>query len=189
MLLALSGLLGFGAGLFSRGRVHNLLARRLRWPLIVVAALGMRELLIRSPLASSSLAPALFVLSLAAVMFWAAWHHESLPGIWLVVAGIALNLAVVLANRGYMPVAPAVAHVGPALLRQQGHFAVYVLAAPGTPLAWLGDWILLPPPLGRLFPQAYSPGDLVAAAGFAVVLFLSVRSAPKSNMPGAITSR
>lgn len=100
-----------------------------------------------------------------------------------------MNLAVVLANGGRMPVAPAAAHVGPPQLLEHGSFAQYILMGPDTRLSWLGDWILLPPPIGQLFPQAYSPGDLVSMAGFAVVLFLATRPDPKSTSSGVITTR
>ena len=42
----------------------NLLARRLRWPLLVVAAFAVKELEIHSPLGDSPAAPAVFVASL-----------------------------------------------------------------------------------------------------------------------------
>ncbi|HKA11641.1 MAG TPA: DUF5317 domain-containing protein [Candidatus Dormibacteraeota bacterium] len=189
MLLAVGGLVGLVAGLFTGGNLRNLLERRLRWPLVVIAALVTRELEIRTPLGGAAWGPAIFALSLAVLMVWAAWHHDRLPGIWLVVVGIGMNLAVVLFNGGRMPVAVAAAHLGPAQLREQGTFAQYTLAGPDTRLGWLCDWIVLPPPVGRLFPQAYSPGDLVSVAGFAVVLFLATRPDPRSTSRRVITTR
>jgi len=189
VLLALGGLVGMAAGLLTGGSLHNLLGRRLRWPLVVIAAFAIRELEIRSPLGSAAWGPAIFAASLAVLLVWAAWHHDRLPGIWLVVVGIGMNLVVVLVNGGRMPVALAAAHLGPAQLREQGTFAQYTLAGPDTRLSWLGDWIVLPPPIGWLFPQAYSPGDLVSMAGFAVVLFLATRPDPKSPRRRVITTR
>ena len=189
MLLALGGLVGLVAGLLTGGSLHNLLERRLRWPLVVIAAFVVRELEIRTPVGSAAWAPAIFATSLAVLLVWAAWHHDRLPGIWLIVVGIGMNLLVVLVNGGRMPVAPAAAHLGPAQLRDQGTFAHYALAGPDTRLGWLCDWIVLPPPIGWLLPQAYSPGDLVSMAGFAVVLFLATRAAQKKPKTGAITTR
>ena len=189
MLLAAAGLVGLVVGLLTGGSLRNLLQRRLRWPLVVIAAFVIRELEIRTPLGSAAWGPAIFALSLAVLLAWAAWHHDRLPGIWLVVVGIGMNLVVVLVNGGRMPVALAAAHLGPAQLRDQGTFAQYALAGPDTHLGWLGDWIVLPPPIGRLFPQAYSPGDLVSTAGFAVVLFLATRPDPKSTRRRVITTR
>ena len=189
MLLAAAGLVGLLLGLLTGGSLRNLLQRRLRWPLVVIAAFVIRELEIRTPLGSAAWGPAIFALSLAVLLAWAAWHHDYLPGIWLVVVGIAMNLVVVLVNGGRMPVALSAAHLGPAQLREQGTFAQYALAGPDTHLGWLGEWIVLPPPIGRLFPQAYSPGDLVSTAGFAVVLFLATRPDPKSTRRRVITTR
>lgn len=189
MLLAFGGLFGLVAGLFTGGHLRNLLERRLRWPLVVIAAFVTKELEIRTPLGSAAWGPAIFALSLAVLMGWAAWHHDRLPGMWLVIVGIGMNLVVVLCNGGRMPVAPAAAYLGPVQLREQGTFAQYAVAGPDTRLGWLGDWIVLPPPTGRLFPQAYSPGDMVSVAGFAVVLFLATRPDPRSNRRRGITTR
>ncbi|HKF17183.1 MAG TPA: DUF5317 family protein [Candidatus Dormibacteraeota bacterium] len=188
MLLALGGAIGLVAGLLTGGNLRNLLERRLRWPLVVIGALVVRELEIRTPVGSAAWGPAIFALSLALLMVWAAWHHDRLPGIWLVVLGIGMNLLVVLVNGGRMPVAVAAAHLAPAELREQGTFAQYALAGPDTRLGWLGDWIVLPPPIGWLFPQAYSPGDIVSLAGFAVVMFLATRPDSRSTRRRVITT-
>lgn len=188
MLLAAGGLVGLVVGLLTGGDLRNLLQRRLRWPLVVIAAFVIRELEVRTPLGSAAWGPAIFALSLAVLLAWAAWHHDRLPGIWLVVVGIGMNLLVVMVNGGRMPVALAAAHLGPAQLRDQGTFAQYALAGPDTHLGWLGDWIVLPPPIGLLFPQAYSPGDMVSVVGFAVVFFLATRP-PRSARRRAITTR
>lgn len=189
MLLLVGALVGLVAGLLTGGSVHNLLARRLRWPLVVVAAFVVRELEIRSPLGSTDLAPPLFVLSLLVLIAWTLWHRHELPGIWLVTSGMTLNLLVVLANTGHMPVAAAAAHLGPRQLQDQGVWAEYVLMGPGTRLGWLGDWLLLPWPVSRVFPQAYSPGDMVSLAGLGVVLFFGTRPRQLRETQGAITTR
>ncbi len=189
MLLALGGLLGLVVGLLTGGRVRSLLELRLRWPLVVIGALVARELEIRTPLAGATVAPALFALTLAVLLAWAAWHHDRLPGIWLVVFGIGLNLLVVLVNGAHMPVAPAAAYLGPSQLREHGSFAQYQLAGPSTHLAWLGDWIFLPGPVGRLFSQAYSPGDLVSLVGLGVVLCMATRTPKSGTAANAITTR
>ena len=188
MLLIAGAVAGLIAGLSTGGSIHNLLGRRLRWPLVVVAAFIVKELEIRTPLGGAALGPAIFALSMVVLLAWAAWHHDRLPGIWLVAVGIGMNLVAVLANSGHMPVAPGAAHFGPAQLREHGTFAQYVLAGPDTRLGWLGDWIVLPGPIGRLLPQAYSPGDLVSTMGLVVVLFLTTRRLPKRTQTRAITT-
>src|SRR6266700_3463174 len=59
LLLIVSALLGLLAGLVTGGSLRHLLARRLRWPLVVIAAFVVKELLIRSRLAAWPGAPAL----------------------------------------------------------------------------------------------------------------------------------
>ncbi len=188
MLLAAAAALGLIAGLLTGGRLDNLLARRLRWPLIVIAAFLVKELELRSPLGTSPAGPAVYVLSLLVLIAWTVWHRSELPGIWLVAVGMSMNAIAALANGGRIPVVAAAAHLGPPQLRQQGSWAVYTLMGPGTRLDWLGDWIMFPGPIGRLFPQAYSPGDMLSMAGLTIVLFLATR--PRAaRSPEAITTR
>jgi len=175
VLLLVGATLGLVAGLLSGGGVNHLLARRLRWPLVVVAAFLVKELELRSPLGTSGAGPVAFVLSLVVLIAWAVWHRDVLRGILLLAAGITMNLVVTLANGGRMPVAAAAASLGPPQLRTQGFWAEYALMGAGTHLAWLGDWIVFPWPLSRVFPQAYSPGDMVSLVGLTCVLFLATR--------------
>lgn len=189
MLLLIGAAVGLALGLLTGGSFQNLLSRRLRWPLLVVAAFVVRELEIRTPLADSPLTPVAFVLSLVVLIGWTLWHRHELPGIWLVSVGMAMNLAVALANGAHMPVVDSAAHLGPPQLHDNGSWAEYVLMGPDTRLGWLGDWIMLPGPIGRLFPQAYSPGDLVSLVGLGVVLFLATRPRRPVAAPGAITTR
>ena len=189
MLIVIGALLGFVAGLLTGGSARNLLALRLRWPLVVIGAFVIRELEIRTALATSRLAPLVFVISLLALIAWAVWHRDRLPGIWLVAVGMTLNLVVVLANGGRMPVVVAAAHLGPPELRERGVWAEYAIMGPHTRLAWLGDWILLPQPIGRILPQAYSAGDLVSLVGLALVMFLATRPRRVTPVPKAITTR
>jgi hypothetical protein len=169
--------LGLLAGLVSGGKLRPLIDLRLRWPLVVIAALLVRELGLRGLLGPSVLAPLLFTASLGALVLWTLWHRATLRGAWLLALGITMNLAVVLANGGRMPVAVGAARSASSPLARHGVWGQYTAADPDTRLAWLGDWITMPSPLGRLLPEVYSPGDLVAAAGLAVVLFLATRPA------------
>lgn len=189
MLLIAGAALGLAAGLLTGGSLGNLLSRRLRWPLVVVAAFLVKELEFRSPLGTSPLGPPVFALSLAVLIAWTVWHRNELPGVLLVSLGMTMNLVVTLANGGHMPVAPEAAYLGPPQLRDQGTWAEYALMGHGTRLGWLGDWILFPGPLGRVFPQAYSPGDMVSLAGLTAVLFLATRPRRVSEARRAITTR
>jgi hypothetical protein len=189
MLLLVGAALGLVGGLLTGGSLGNLLTRRLRWPLLVIAAFLVKELEFRSPLGQSPFGPPVFALSLAVLIAWSIWHRDELPGVLLVTAGMAMNLAATLANGAHMPVSVLAATQGPPQLRQQGTWAEYTLAGSGTHLSWLGDWILFPGLAGRVFPQAYSPGDLVSTVGLATVLFLATRPRATSHTAEAITTR
>lgn len=176
MLLIMCGLAGLFAGLAAGGKLARLTEVRFRWPLLVVVAYVVKEVgVFWPPLARSAVAPWLYVVALAALVAWTLWHRDVLPGIEVVALGMAMNLLVVLVNLGHMPVSRALADRGPRELIEKGVLGQYILAGNGTRLDFLGDWIELPGSLGRLLPQAYSPGDLVAALGMAITLFLAVR--------------
>ncbi len=186
MFILLGGLLGLLAGLATGGSFSRLAQLRLRWPWIVVLALVIKEAGVFSPLARSALGPWLFAASLVVLIAWTAWHRQVLRGVLVVSAGMALNLLVVLANLGHMPVAERLAHRGVFDLTKQHQIGQYVLAGPDTHLNWLGDWIGLPGGLGKVFPEAYSPGDLLSYLGIVIVMFLATRSGPVQNArPGA----
>jgi len=169
---AVAGLL---AGLATGGSLRHLLQLRLRWPLVVVAALAVRLLGVLGPLATSPLTPLLFAVSLVALLAWSLWHREVLRGSPLIALGLAINLAVVLANGGRMPISRAGAGAASSALVRRGVWGQYTLAGPGTHLQWLEDWILFPPPVGRVVREVYSPGDLVVCLGLGLALFFATR--------------
>jgi hypothetical protein len=100
-----------------------------------------------------------------------AWTNRKLAGMWLLILGLALNLLVIIANGGYMPISPATAgHLVPAAvvnsmeLGSRFGFGKDVLLLPeSTHLVWLSDRFLLPEWLGH--PVAFSLGDICVAIG------------------------
>lgn len=101
----------------------------------------------------------------------ALYLNRRLPWLPLLLGGTLLNLVVVAANGGRMPVFPQAMelvgkHEGLATLIA-GLDPVHVVVTRDTVLPWLGDWIPVPFP-----PTAVaSPGDVFVAAG--VILFLN----------------
>jgi hypothetical protein len=164
LLLLVPLLLGLLIGVSTGGKLGNLAYVRLRWPWFVLAVLVIREAVLIPPLNRIDGVQYIYAAALAGLVAWTAWHIKPLPGAWVVCAGAAMNLVVVLANGARMPVTPELAGV----LVRQGHIGQYVLMGPGTNLNWLADWIVFPWPVRG----AYSPGDLVIAVGIGVVVLL-----------------
>ena len=99
---------------------------------------------------------------------WTNWHWRVIRGIWLVSIGASLNVLVIAANGARMPVAPELAG---RILLHRGTIGQYTVMGGSTNLNLLGDWIRLYP-----VPEAYSVGDVLVAAGLAIVVFLAVRN-------------
>lgn len=113
-----------------------------------------------------------------AVIGWAGWA----PPLWVAVAlcgvGLAANLAAM--RHGRMPVSPAVGLAGLAGLRRaHGH----ALAGSGWVPRWLGDNLVLH--FGPAAGLAYSPGDVLLAAGVALAVAaaaIAQRAAPEGGI-------
>jgi hypothetical protein len=169
--------LGVIVGLAVRGSLEKFARLRFRWPWLVVAALVVREATVLTPLRNVDGIQLVYSASLAALVAWTVWHIKRVRGLWLVAIGSTLNLVVIAANGGRMPVAAELA----GSLVQRGHLGQYTLMGSGTRLNWLADWIALPGPVRF---EAYSPGDLVVAVGIAVVIVLAMRSRTGSPETG-----
>jgi hypothetical protein len=157
---------GLVIGVAAGGSIGNLANLRFRWPWFVLVVLVIREAVQLTPLNRIDGVQYVYAAALAALVAWTALHVKRLAGVWLVTAGAALNLVVILANGARMPVAPELAGV----LVQRGHVGQYVLMGPTTNLNWLADWIGFPWPV----KGAYSPGDLLIALGIGVVVILAL---------------
>jgi len=155
---------GLVFGLITGGRITNLARVRFRWPWLVVGAVVVREAVLLTPLNRIEGAQYVYVLALAAVVAWTIAHFGRLPGVWLITAGAALNLVVIAANGGRMPVASELA----GSLARHGNLGQYTVMSSATHLNALADWIWLYP-----VPEAYSPGDVLIALGLAIAVFVS----------------
>jgi hypothetical protein len=164
--------LGLIVGFATHGTLDNLGRLHFRWPWLVVAVLAVRAAAVLTPLRGVEGVQYLYVAALVALVAWALWHVKRVACIWLVASGSVLNLVVIAANGGRMPVAPELA----ASLVQRGHAGQYVVMSSGTHLNWLADWISLREIVGWGPLEAYSPGDLIVALGIAAVVAMAMRS-------------
>ena len=159
--------LGIVLGMLTGGRIENLARLQFRWPLLVLAALIVREAILLTPLNAVNGAQYVYLLGLVVIVGWTVWHWRRLRGIWLVTLGGALNVIVIAANGARMPVAPESA----GSLNSRGTYGQYTLMGSHTNLNFLGDWIRLYP-----LPGVLSVGDVLIALGLAIVVFLAVRN-------------
>lgn len=105
------------------------------------------------------------------------WLNRTVAGFWLVTLGITLNLLVMFANSGHMPISPAAfqqmsghdVSAGTSLLFSKDRVVEDAAAA----LPWLGDRLLLPGPLARV--AVWSVGDLLLLLGTGQLLWVTMK--------------
>ena len=158
--------IGLGVGLAAGGRLRNLSHRTFRaWPLLV-AGVGLQVIARLS--GDHAAGTGLLILSVGLLLAFAV-ANLSTVGMWLVAAGLGLNLAVI-ALSGGMPVRPsALVAAGLAEPGRAGAVALsgrHHLERPSDRLAPLGDVIPLAP-----LREVVSFGDLFMAVGTANVAF------------------
>lgn len=163
-------------GYLLRGKLSNLAHLEWRWPLLFVFGMFWQRLPFLLAARWPVLVPALpwlymssYVLLLVAVAV--NWHE---PAFRLVGAGLLLNLLVIAANGGHMPVSPeAVARAGlPPLPEDPADYVStpHVRMTAYTKLWFLGD--IVPVSIPYRPARVVSIGDVLLAAG---ILWLVVR--------------
>jgi hypothetical protein len=157
-------------------------AFRLWWivPLIaVVQSLVIRHMHSTSRLSLWHLRPLTMVFSYL-VLWVVVFLNRHLPGMWIALAGVTLNLIPIAANGGYMPITPrALALIGAGDAAYELSSASVVLGSkdillwPDEAHFWmLGDVFVIPEPFP--WPTAMSVGDVVLAVG---IFFFILRTA------------
>ncbi|MFA4931291.1 MAG: DUF5317 domain-containing protein [Caldisericia bacterium] len=134
-------------------------------------------------LVGEALVAVIYVVTLCVLAAFLVTNRRVL-GVPILLAGLMLNMLVISANAGRMPVSvaalDAAGRVEEAdLLRLRGAAANCVLMNDSTRLNMLGDNIVIR--LGGPVGSAYSVGDLVALAGEAVVVFGVLRTKPAGH--------
>ena len=182
MLRLLTIILVIAVALLRGGSLRNLATVKLRWlPLVIVGF--VLQLLIFTPFASSPLIAfatlPIYVLSLALLAIWVAANWR-IPGMTLIAIGLALNVIVIAANGGHMPVFPDSA-------RLAGQYDMLVAESPRTSkhlpmekdqvrLWLLSDIIAIPQ--GVPGASVLSVGDLVLTVGIAILCYSTILRAP-----------
>ena len=189
MILVLAVLVSFLIGVIrTRGHVGGLARLRLRSTGLVFVALVLQIPLLRSPAESVerpfSLASTLFLLSYPLLLIFV-WRNRRLVGSWMLGLGVILNLLVIAANGGFMPVSPdTLARLNPGASPDQWetsyhrHRSKEIILTKSETFFWeLSDIFVLPPPFP--LPAAFSIGDMFIAGG----AFLFLQKAMGNGSP------
>ncbi len=172
MVLLYFVLAALAVGLLTGGRLARLGSVHIEWAGLAIGGLLVQAILFSPPVAATvgRAGPLLYVGSTLAVLV-ALLRNARQPGLWLLAVGALLNLIVILANGGFMPVSPgALAALGSSAPQAYSNVAT---ASTGTALAWLGDVFVVPPPIP--FANAISPGDVLIGLGAAWFLVATLR--------------
>lgn len=172
LLSALAAGLVVGAGIaWARKRPWTLPRLRSVWLVVVAAvpqALAFYLPATRTRIPEAAAAAGLVGSQILLLAF--CWINRQVPGIWLLALGTGLNLMVIAANGGFMPISPQTAsRLVPAEalagLEIGSRFGIkdVLLLPEETRLVWLSDRFL--PPEGFFYQVAFSLGDLGIAAG------------------------
>jgi hypothetical protein len=146
-------------GLATGGSLRGLSTDRIRWGYLAFAGVAAQFIVL-----GGAWGYALLILSFILLIAFAAANIK-LPGFALVVLGLALNAAVIVANHG-MPVSASALRASNQAdtlpeLQQDRDGAKHVLADEDTTLRYLGDVI----PIGAPLNQVVSIGDVAAYVG------------------------
>lgn len=176
------------------GRLARLAEIKLRYGWVALVALGVQLVIVyaRLPEGEGLWWPriALLIVSYALLLLMVVLNRR-LPGMWIIGVGLLLNLTAMLANGGWMPVAPeALERAGlshlvrvaePGSVPEPGARVVgskdIVLSHEEARVWMLGDVFVLPPPIGVV----YSVGDVLLAVG-AFIFFQATLCTPRPVM-------
>ncbi len=191
MFLLASVVVGLSAGLLRAWITHRPLRSddiRFSW-LILIAFLPQLFFFVLPTKAAlpDSLAPAALIASQVGLLLFVILNFK-IPGFWLLIIGLGLNLIVILCNGGLMPISPATATTifpnapaGAMVLGERlGTGKDILLAVEQTRLWVLSDRFLIP--YGQGYFVAFSLGDLFVTSGIVWVLW-GMGAARKPNQP------
>ncbi len=193
MILVLALFLALLVAVLTGGKLRRLANLPLRAPWLALIGFGLQIAIIYEPETTArgwlSLHTITLIFSYLLLLAFV-WMNRRLPGMPIIALGLLMNLTVMLANGGYMPITPeAVQRVGHEYELQStepGARLKYtkdiLLPREQTRLWFLSDIFVLPPPFP--IPTVFSPGDAVLALGVWVLILAASRS-PRWDSPPA----
>ena len=178
-VVVLSVCLGYLFG----GRLDRLEALRPRWWGLVILGLGIQFIPLPNGATGTDLVIRTAVLALSySLLLTFALVNVRMPGMFLVVIGLACNMTVIVANGGMPASAQALIDSGQedvvAYVREQGADKHHLLTDDDR-LTFLADVIAVPQPIG----QAVSVGDILVYAGLTWLIVAVMRGWTPSARP------
>lgn len=180
MILAVAVALGLLVSLmrYRTKAIDRIAALPLRSAWLALLALVLQFPLLRAPFGETqqvALQQALFLISHLLLLVFV-WRNRGMVAVQIIGLGVVWNLAAILANSGFMPIAPeTLVQINPGSTLEQwpaglhyGYSKDIILARPETNLWLLSDILVLPPPFP--WPTAFSLGDLLLVTGIGVLL-------------------
>jgi hypothetical protein len=178
-VVLLSVFLGYAFG----GRLHRLESLRLRWWGLVILGLGIQFVPLPGGAGGIDLVIRTAVLALSYLLLLTfGLVNVRMPGMFLVVIGLACNMTVIVVNGGMPASAQALIDSGQedvvAYVREQGADKHHLLTDDDQ-LTFLADVIAVPQPIG----QAVSAGDILVYAGLTWLIVAAMRGWTPSARP------
>jgi Family of unknown function (DUF5317) len=184
-VVLLSVFLGYAFG----GRLHHLESLRLRWWGLVIIGLGIQFVRLPDGATGSDLVIRTAVLALCySLLLTFALVNVRMPGMFLVVIGLACNMTVIVVNGGMPASAQALIDSGQAdVLADVRHEGAdkHHLMTDDDQLTFLADVIAVPQPIG----QAVSVGDILVYAGLTWLIVATMRGWTPSARPAGSRPR
>jgi hypothetical protein len=178
-VIVLSVCLGYAFG----GRLYRLETIRPRWWGLVILGLGIQFVPLPNGATGADLAIRTAVLALSySLLLTFGLVNVRMPGMFLVVIGLASNMTVIVVNGGMPASAQALIDSGQedvvAFVREQGADKHHLLTDDDQ-LTFLADVIAVPQPIG----QAVSVGDIIVYAGLTWLIVAAMRGWTPSARP------
>ena len=149
------------------GRLMNLASLNLRWRGVIIAGFLLQVLIFSSFWESrnglAGLTPLAYIVSMLLLLAALAANYR-LPGMWLIAAGFFLNFAAIVLNGGHMPASPAAMQIAGMPVLQPGQISSNSIGMGANTIAFfICDIFAMPQ--GFIFPNVFSVGDILIAAG------------------------
>jgi hypothetical protein len=176
--------LGVAIGWAAGGRLAGVTGAGIRWSPLALTAL-LAQVLISA--AGRSPVTVVALIATFAVLACFALRNRHQPGFPLVLAGLLMNLAVIVAN-GAMPVSGRALELAGIPEARAGLLAAptakHRMTRPGDRLVPLADVVPVPVPPG----EVVSAGDVVVDAGIVWFLAGAMRRRPRRTPDGTVTA-